>query len=68
MPETEARCVVGQVSKGLSAIHAAGFIHRDVKEANIFIAKSPSGTVTYKLGDFGLATSSGQINRYKGYI
>ena len=42
MPEAEARTVIGQVAKGVSAIHAAGFIHRDIKEANIFISEGSS--------------------------
>ena len=42
MPEPEARTVIGQVAKGVSAIHAAGFIHRDIKEANIFISEGSS--------------------------
>merc|ERR1719295_1337240 len=63
MPEPEARTVIGQVAKGVSAIHAAGFIHRDIKEANIFVSEGSSHQqTTYKLGDFGLATPSGQVN------
>jgi p21-activated kinase 1 len=39
-----------QILDALAYIHAKGFIHRDVKSANIFI--SQNGEV--KLGDFGL--------------
>ncbi|KAI8961004.1 hypothetical protein F5Y11DRAFT_367056 [Daldinia sp. FL1419] len=42
-----------EIGKGLKHIHDAGFIHLDLKPANIFI--NFEGTL--KIGDFGLATS-----------
>jgi serine/threonine-protein kinase len=44
--------MIGQIADGLSAMHAQGLLHRDVKPHNIlFCGERP------KLGDFGLARS-----------
>lgn len=47
---------------GLKAIHDHKYIHRDMKPRNIFwkgdIAGPNSGSGTWKIGDFGLATNS----------
>jgi len=46
-----------QVLAGLAAAHARGIVHRDIKPANILLATSGPSAGTYKLTDFGLATS-----------
>jgi serine/threonine protein kinase len=54
LPLSETIDIAKQVAEGLSTIHAAGLIHRDVKPANILRTKE--GIV--KILDFGLATSA----------
>lgn len=43
------------VLDGLRAVHAKGFLHRDVKPANIYLARMDSGGVRPILLDFGAA-------------
>ena len=44
-----------EIARGLEHAHANGVTHRDVKPANIFLARQANGTDTVKLLDFGLA-------------
>lgn len=46
-----------EVTGGLAAAHARGFVHRDVKPANIFLARH-GAEVSAKLLDFGIARRS----------
>ncbi len=52
-----------QVLSGLSAAHARGVIHRDMKPSNVLISRDDEGHEIVKLVDFGLAaTQSGDLN------
>lgn len=47
--------IVAQACRGLEAAHAEGIIHRDVKPANLFLARGPDETRIVKILDFGIA-------------
>jgi serine/threonine-protein kinase len=59
-PRDAARICV-EVAQGLAAAHAAGFIHRDVKPANIMIDPA---TQRAKITDFGLARALDRAGTY----
>lgn len=50
---TRARTLVRQLAAGLGAAHALGFVHRDVKPANVMVVASPEGSEQVKILDFG---------------
>ena len=52
LTEAQLKRVVLPVAEGLREVHAAGFLHRDVKPSNIFIRRSDESPV---LLDFGSA-------------
>ncbi len=52
---SETVLVLRQICAALSATHAHGILHRDVKPENVFMARSEDGAETVKLLDFGLA-------------
>jgi len=44
-----------QVCQGLQRAHEKGIVHRDIKAANIFLARRDGGEVEVKILDFGIA-------------
>ena len=47
--------VVAQACLGLQKAHDTGVVHRDMKPANLFLAKRDAGEIIIKLLDFGIA-------------
>lgn len=69
MPPSETDCL-HQMATGLSYIHLKGLVHRDIKEDNVLIYKSPTGDKTWlKISDFGFSkptTASGSYSLTSG--
>jgi serine/threonine protein kinase len=55
LPPRQALEVLRDTALGLSAAHALGIVHRDVKPSNLFLCSGDAGSLT-KLIDFGIAT------------
>jgi tetratricopeptide (TPR) repeat protein len=76
LPEAEALPIVEQLAAALSAAHALGVVHRDLKSENVMLVATPSGSVRAVVTDFGLARSteghsvvqSGTLVGTAGYI
>ncbi len=50
--------LMDETLQGLSAVHAAGVVHRDMKPENIFLVRNADGSVFPKLLDFGVSRST----------
>ena len=59
----EAVAVIVPVCHALSAAHAAGFVHRDVKPENIFLTQRPLGRFGIKVLDFGITRFRAEDSR-----
>lgn len=55
LPPPLAVGIMLQTLEGLAAAHGQGVLHRDLGPSNIFLERTPSGKLSVKLLDFGLA-------------
>lgn len=55
LPTSYVAVLVDQLLHGLSAVHAAGVVHRDVKPANLLLEVTGKGRPHLRLSDFGVA-------------
>ena len=64
-PERTVR-LLEQIAGALDAAHARGLVHRDVKPANILLARNSSGDDYAYLCDFGLAKHASTVSSLTG--
>jgi len=60
----DALAIAIQIADGLSAAHASGVVHRDLKPGNVILTAGGAGSTgasKAKLLDFGLAKSAGRV-------
>ncbi len=55
LPQAQAVHIVHGVLQALSAAHARGIVHRDIKPDNLFLVNDTNGSFHVKVLDFGIA-------------
>ncbi len=53
------KAIAKQICAGLSAVHAQGVVHRDLKPGNVMLARDGAGAVRAVIMDFGIAQGGG---------
>ena len=55
LPAADAVDILLEACEALAEAHRNGIVHRDVKPANLFLARLPGGASTLKVVDFGIS-------------
>jgi serine/threonine protein kinase len=66
MPMLEALEIVTAVADALDVAHERGLLHRDVKPANIMLAKAHGAHRRILLADFGIARQADEVSGFTG--
>jgi len=63
-PQTPRRVasILAELCAAVSAVHAAGLVHGDIKPANVLVGRSVDEPLELKLIDFGLARDRGPVD------
>lgn len=68
LPPVRAVNLIIDACHGLSAVHAAGIVHRDVKPANLFVTRGDDGRDVVKVLDFGVAKQTSDATTQPGAL
>lgn len=63
LPASDFDALVRQTLGGMTAVHAQGMLHLDLKPGNLMVNRLPDGGLQVKIFDFGLAKSTPQGGR-----
>jgi len=61
LPPEYAAVLLDQLLQALTAVHAAGVVHRDVKPANLLLEVTGRSRPHLRLGDFGVAATADDV-------